>query len=482
MGGLRARSVRVAAAALVGAMALGAGLAFGPATPASADVNQVYSTDEDGAGALDHYLSHRTASTPVAPSLASAVAPSVPPSRTSVDAPTGSACRVTGPDQRAGARVPPRGLEPGEYEMIGFNQANDAITARAGFTLRVVRPRRAVRFEMPAPTRRSSIAGLRETGVQGGRRSQATVQAGRCTRLIGGMRCSSARSEVRSCRSAIAQAGFRIFTMLTGLHALEANCTPSSSSPTIHRIRTSTRCSSPSSRTEPTATGSDRPGVLRRPRPAGGLRRGRAARLRAIPRSRARRGRRRSNAQIRRRPSTRRCSPRAWPRRGRRLRAIAERARPAGGRTRVVDAAYLARSGPTSSRLQQRVPSTGFTESEVAEMTAAGVEPDEIDAVRDEVGAYDLSTGHAGRHDGREAAPLGDTTSTTRSSRSTSSPPRLPRLAELPNGEEPPSTRRRPPSFTATPSSGEAPLDVVFDATGSTDAEAPIAVLRLGLR
>ena len=57
MGGLRARSVRVAAAALVAAMALGAALAFGPATPASADVNQVYSTDEDGAGGVDHYLS-----------------------------------------------------------------------------------------------------------------------------------------------------------------------------------------------------------------------------------------------------------------------------------------------------------------------------------------------------------------------------------------------------------------------------------------
>ena len=44
MGGLRARSIRVAAAALVAAMALGAALAFGPATPASADVTQVFST------------------------------------------------------------------------------------------------------------------------------------------------------------------------------------------------------------------------------------------------------------------------------------------------------------------------------------------------------------------------------------------------------------------------------------------------------
>ena len=39
MGGLRVRSIRVAAAALVAAMALGAALAFGPATPASADVD-----------------------------------------------------------------------------------------------------------------------------------------------------------------------------------------------------------------------------------------------------------------------------------------------------------------------------------------------------------------------------------------------------------------------------------------------------------
>ncbi len=49
--------VGVVAASLAGAMALGAGLAFGPATPASANVNQVYSTDEDGAGGVDYYLS-----------------------------------------------------------------------------------------------------------------------------------------------------------------------------------------------------------------------------------------------------------------------------------------------------------------------------------------------------------------------------------------------------------------------------------------
>ena len=41
----------------------------------------------------------------------------------------------------------PRGLVPGEYEMIGFNQANDAITARAGFTFVV----QAATCDAPAP-------------------------------------------------------------------------------------------------------------------------------------------------------------------------------------------------------------------------------------------------------------------------------------------------------------------------------------------
>ena len=55
-------------------------------------------------------------------------------------------------------------------------------------------------------------------------------------------------------------------------------------------------------------------------------------------------------------------------------------------------------------------------------------------------------------------------------------------LAELPTGEEPPVNTPPTAAFTATPSSGEAPLDVVFDATGSIGRRGSHRVLRLELR
>ena len=160
------------------------------------------------------------------------------------------------------------------------------------------------------------------------------------------------------------------------------------------------------------------------------------------------------------------------------LRAIADRGAAAGGDSNpVVDAAYLAEV----AALQQRVRDTGFTESEVAEMTAAGVEPDEIARARDAVGAYDVSPVTPGGTMAEKLHALA-TDIDNQIFEVNLFAAEAAALAELPTGEEPPVNTPPTASFTATPSSGEAPLDVVFDATGSTDAEAPIAVLRMGLR
>ena len=153
------------------------------------------------------------------------------------------------------------------------------------------------------------------------------------------------------------------------------------------------------------------------------------------------------------------------------LRAIADRGAAAGGDSNlVVDAVYLAEV----AALQQRVRETGFTGSEIAEMTAAGVEPDEIARARDAVGAYDLSPVTPGGTMADKLHVLA-TDIDNQIFEVNLFAAEAAALAELPTGEEPPVNTPPTAAFTATPASGQAPLDVSFDASGSSDAEGAIA-------
>ena len=209
-----ARSVRVAAAALAGTMALGAGLVFGPATPASANVTQVFSTDEDGAGGFDHYLSTDAIYAYVVTGFSGGSVCAAEPNAGCAAGQVPVPALTRGPVPV----YPPRGLVPGEYEMIGFNQGDDAITARAGFTFVV----EAATCDAPAPHQTvvdrqvcdENMQAFKVAADRMAERSRLVAALG----LIGGRMLSSAGAVVFGplggaiVSLTIAAGGFRIFT------------------------------------------------------------------------------------------------------------------------------------------------------------------------------------------------------------------------------------------------------------------------------
>ena len=288
---------------------------------------------------------------------------------------------------------PPRGLVPGEYEMIGFNQANDAITARAGFTFVV----QAATCDAPAPhqtvvDRQVCDENMRAFKVAAERmaeRSRLVAALG----LIGGRMLASGGMVVFGplggaiVSLTIAAGGFRVFSFPTGLHALKANRAfqqladdpPDPNFAEVFEPQFSTEPVPPDPIDQAYFVASDR----------------QAAYAEAVLRSYERfQGAQlagdgvAAHAQIEAAAEYSTLLTESMADTADALRAIADRGAAAGGDSNpVVDAAYLAEV----AALQQRVRDTGFTESEVAEMTAAGVEPDEIARACDAVGAYDLS-------------------------------------------------------------------------------------------